>query len=146
MESSTIARLSRRTFIAVPKSCSSAPHARAQRDASAALRRHPGRPHRLRRGRSRIAHVPRIARLIEVESLRLLSTERPRAAAPEYRDLPARLVDRAIPVQSLRKAQRRFAGGVAGDQLRFRLGAEAGKTGLRVRRGELQYLEAAGTV
>src|SRR5207245_6476470 len=63
----------------------------------------------------------------QIQGLRFVVIQRPRAAAAKDRELISALVHRAVAVGSFRNGESGPTRAVRGNQLRCRLGAEAGK-------------------
>src|SRR5881296_3137995 len=63
----------------------------------------------------------------QIQGLRFVVIQRPRAAAAKDRELIPALVHRAVAVDSFRNGESGPTRAVRGNQLRCRLGAEAGK-------------------
>src|SRR6266705_4736746 len=79
----------------------------------------------------------------QIQGLRFVVIQRPRAAAAKDRELIPAFVHRAVAIDSLRNGQSGPTRAVRGDQLRCRPGAEAGKMSAIVPgRDDLQNAEA----
>src|SRR5947208_2241567 len=88
-----------------------------------------------------VLHEPRLAAAVDEQLALLLHRERPRADAAEDRDLPARLVDRAVAMQAFRNRQRGLAGSIRRDQLGLGLRTESIEPRLALGAHELEHLQ-----
>src|SRR6202011_5484061 len=83
---------------------------------------------------------------VQIELAHFLESKRPGTAPAKDRNLMAGLIDPPIAVESLGQRQRRRVRGISRDHLRFRLRTETVELRLRIRRRELDDLQAADTV
>src|SRR6266478_10213477 len=83
---------------------------------------------------------------VQIELAHALERQWPGTAPAEDRNLMPSLIDPPVAVESLGQRQRRRARRIVRDQFGFRLRAESVELRLRIRRGELDDLEAIGTV